>query len=124
MGACQGTRSVFVLGVRRVAHIAERNLICLRDAGSSPCILPFAAQGGEEQGGMRFYKASQMKSVKDITAFTKMKYRQEGQASAAELLKKDLRAELEEKERKHLKSKEEFLGESEVERDLSVLMAT
>jgi len=52
-----------------------------------------------------------MRSVKDAAGFTKLKFRQEGQSSAAELKRKDLRAELEEKEQKHLKSKEEFLGQ-------------
>lgn len=71
-------------------------------------------QGGEEQGGMRFYAPSQMRSVKDQAGFTKMKVRQEGQASVEELKRKNLRAELEEKERKHLKSKEEFMGEKRI----------
>lgn len=61
---------------------------------------------------MRFYAPSQMRSVKDIAGFTKMKYRKEGQNSLKELKEKDLKSVLEEKERKHFlkASKEEFLG--------------
>ena len=53
-----------------------------------------------------------MRSVKDAAGFTQMKYRQDGQSSVEELKRKDLRAVLEEKERKHFQktSKEEFLG--------------
>lgn len=69
-------------------------------------------QGGEEQGGMRFYAPSQMRSVKDVAGFTKMKYRQEGQGSVKELMERDMRKELEEKERKHVSklTREEFIG--------------
>lgn len=69
-------------------------------------------QGGEEQGGMRFYAPSQMRSVKDTAGYTKMKYRQEGQGNVAELLEKDLKASLEEKERQHFSklSRQEFIG--------------
>ena len=77
---------------------------------SLPNLISF--QGGEEQGGMRFYAPSQMRSVKDIAGFTTMKYRQEGQASIAELKRKDLRSELEDKERKHgaKSTRESFIG--------------
>lgn len=68
-------------------------------------------QGGEEQGGMRFYAPSQMRSVKNESGFTKMKYRQDGQGSVKELLERDAKAELEEKERNHFSklSREEFV---------------
>jgi hypothetical protein len=68
-------------------------------------------QGGEEQGGMRFYAPSQMTSVKDTSGFTKMKYRQTGQGTLKELLEKDTRKELEEREQKHFSkmSREEFM---------------
>lgn len=70
-----------------------------------------AMQGGEEQGGMRFYAPSQMTSVKDSSGFTKMKYRQTGQGTLKELLEKDTRKELEEREQKHFSkmSREEFM---------------
>jgi len=50
-----------------------------------------------------------------MAAHTKMKFRQTGQAAPSELKKRDLRKELEERERKHLetKGKKEFLPESE-----------
>jgi len=68
-------------------------------------------QGGEEQGGMRFYAPSQMRSVKDATAYTKMKYRKDGQGSIKELMEKDMKAKLEEKEQEHFSklSREEFI---------------
>jgi protein CWC15 len=70
---------------------------------------------------MRFYAPSQARSVKDIAGFTKMKYRQDGQASKEELARKDARADLERREMQHFSklSKEEFL--SERERDLKLL---
>lgn len=63
---------------------------------------------------MRFYAPSQMTSVKDTSGFTKMKYRQTGQGTVKELLEKDTRKELEERERKHFSkmSREEFIGTS------------
>lgn len=78
-------------------------------------------QGGEEQGGMRFFAPSKMQSAKDMPAHTQLKYRQDGQFSAAELKQKNLRAELEEKERNHyLKSKSANFDE-EKEEDLRLL---
>lgn len=61
---------------------------------------------------MRFYAQSQMRSVKDTAGYTKMKYRQEGQGNVAELLEKDLKANLDEKERQHFSklSRQEFIG--------------
>lgn len=60
---------------------------------------------------MRFYAPSQMRSVKDTAGFTKMKYRQDGQGTVENLSKKDIRAELEEREREHFSklSREEFI---------------
>lgn len=93
------------------------------------------ARGGEEQGGARFYVPSLMRSSKNQAAHTKMKFRcvewrpnrqrgvgvhsldqqhlllalhvrrQEGQAAPSEQAKKDLRAELEEKERSYFAKK-------------------
>lgn len=70
---------------------------------------------------MRFYAPSQARSVKDIAGFTKMKYRQDGQASKQDLVGKDVRADLEQRETQHFSklSKEEFL--SERDRDLKLL---
>lgn len=50
---------------------------------------------------MRIYKPSVAVSSKNLPAHTKLKFRQEGQASVEEVRAKDLRAELEEKERRH-----------------------
>ena len=50
---------------------------------------------------MRIFAPLQQRSVKDMPAHTKLKFRAEGQTSAADLARKDLRAELEEKERAH-----------------------
>jgi len=47
---------------------------------------------------MRFYAPSQARSKKDVAGFTKMKYRQDGQASKRDLAGKDARADIEERE--------------------------
>jgi hypothetical protein len=67
---------------------------------ADPTVLPYThrPQGGEEQGGMRFYAPSQARSKKDVSGFTKMKYRQDGQASKRDLAGKDARADIEERE--------------------------
>lgn len=49
------------------------------------------AKGGEEQGGNRMYVPSRMTSAKDQPGQLTLKFRQEGQASAADILKRDLR---------------------------------
>lgn len=70
---------------------------------------------------MRFYAPSQARSKKDVAGFTKMKYRQDGQASKKDLLGKDAKAEIEERELEHFSklSKEEFI--SARDRDLKLL---
>ena len=70
---------------------------------------------------MRFYAPSQARSKKDISGFTKMKYRQDGQASKRDLAGKDAKADIEERELEHFSklSKEEFL--SARDRDLKLL---
>lgn len=85
------------------------------------CVDVVWLQGGEEQGGMRFYAPSAMRSVKDVAAFTENKYRQEGQGALKELEGRDFKAELELRERKHFlkPSKEQFLKERE--EDLKLL---
>ena len=62
---------------------------------------------------MRFFAPSKMQSVKDMPGQTHLKFRQDGQGSVAELRRKDLLSELQEKERKHfLKTKpSQFEGE-------------
>jgi hypothetical protein len=50
---------------------------------------------------MRIYKPSVAVSAKNLPAHTKLKFRQDGQSSSEDVRAKDLRAELEEKERKH-----------------------
>lgn len=50
---------------------------------------------------MRIFKPSVQQSAKNLPGHTKLKFRQTGQAAEEELRAKDLRAELEAKERKH-----------------------
>jgi protein CWC15 len=56
------------------------------------------AKGHEETGGARFFAPSERRMAKDLRAHTQLKYRQEGQGSAAELARRDLRMELAERE--------------------------
>eukprot|EP00798_Chlamydomonas_sp_ICE-L_P009985 gene9985-7866_t len=78
------------------------------------------AVGGEEQGGMRMFVGSKMRSAKDQAGHTKLKFRQFGQNSKAEIAAKDLRAELEINERKAAK-KEGIDFEEERKKDLLLL---
>lgn len=71
------------------------------------------AKGAEEQGGNRLFVPSRASSAKDQPAHTKLKFRSDGQSSANDLKKRDLRAELEEKEMKHF--------EQEKRRDMKLL---
>ncbi|CAI0378412.1 unnamed protein product [Linum tenue] len=64
------------------------------------------AKGGNEQGGTRIFGASQKYSSRDLAAHTNLKPRREGQDTQGELQKRDLRAELEQRERKHFSSKD------------------
>lgn len=73
---------------------------------------------------MRYFKPSIQTSAKNLPGHTKLKFRQVGQSSVEELAHKDLRAELEEKERKHFaKGSRGGLAEFEDERkrDLQLL---
>ncbi|GLC44620.1 hypothetical protein PLESTB_001326600 [Pleodorina starrii] len=83
------------------------------------------AIGGEEQGGMRIFKPSVAVSAKNLPAHTKLKFRQEGQSSVEDVRAKDLRAELEAKERKHFAKKSGAPSdfEEERQRDLKLLEA-
>ncbi|KAJ7963576.1 Protein CWC15 like [Quillaja saponaria] len=63
------------------------------------------AKGGNEQGGTRIFGPSQKYSSRDLAAHTTLKPRKEGQDTQDELQKRNLRDELEERERRHFSSK-------------------
>jgi len=65
------------------------------------------AKGGNEQGGTRIFGPSQKYSSRDIASHTTLKSRKEGQDTQDELQKRNLRDELEERERRHLSSRED-----------------
>ncbi|PNH08224.1 Protein CWC15 [Tetrabaena socialis] len=84
------------------------------------------AIGGEEQGGMRIFKPSVQMSAKNLPGHTKLKFRQDGQNSVGDVFAKDLRAELEDKERKHFHQKSgapSSTFEEERKNDLKLLEA-
>uniref|UniRef100_A0A7N0ZZQ0 Uncharacterized protein n=1 Tax=Kalanchoe fedtschenkoi TaxID=63787 RepID=A0A7N0ZZQ0_KALFE len=64
------------------------------------------AKGGNEQGGTRIFGPSQKYSSRDLAAHTTLKPRREGQDTQDELEKRNLRAELEDRERRHYSSKD------------------
>ncbi|KAJ8439669.1 hypothetical protein Cgig2_017942 [Carnegiea gigantea] len=64
------------------------------------------AKGGNEQGGTRIFGPSQKYSSRDLAAHTNLKPRKEGQDTQDELQKRNLREELEERERRHFSSKD------------------
>jgi len=59
-----------------------------------------AARGGPEQGGYRRHNPSMQFSSRDLSSHTKMKVRQTGQNTSEEVSKRDLKRELDEKEKK------------------------
>ncbi|OIS99149.1 PREDICTED: protein CWC15 homolog [Nicotiana attenuata] len=59
------------------------------------------AKGGNEQGGTRIFGPSQKYSSRDIAAHTTLKPRKEGQDTQDELQRRNLREELEDRERRH-----------------------
>ncbi|CAL0313740.1 unnamed protein product [Lupinus luteus] len=63
------------------------------------------AKGGNEQGGTRIFGPSQKYSSRDIASHTTLKPRKEGQDTNEELKKRNLRDELEDRERKHFSTK-------------------
>ncbi|KAK1386260.1 putative pre-mRNA-splicing factor Cwf15/Cwc15 [Heracleum sosnowskyi] len=65
------------------------------------------AKGGNEQGGTRIFGPSQKYSSRDIASHTTLKPRKDGQDTQEELQKRNLRDELEERERRHLSSRED-----------------
>mmetsp|Transcript_29400 Transcript_29400/g.53947 ORF Transcript_29400/g.53947 Transcript_29400/m.53947 type:complete len:235 (-) Transcript_29400:389-1093(-) len=79
------------------------------------------AKGHEEQGGMRIFAPSKQVSAKNLPGHLTLKFRQEGQGSVAEILKKDIRAELEEKEHKHFSKKKNNDFEEKKKKDLLLL---
>lgn len=64
------------------------------------------AKGGQEQGGTRMFGPSQKFSSRDLASHTTLKTRKEGQDTQEELRKRNLRDELEDRERKHFSSKD------------------
>lgn len=69
------------------------------------------AKGGNEQGGTRIFGPSQKYSSRDLAAHTTLKPRKEGQDTQDELQKRNLREELEERERRHFSSKDKSYNE-------------
>ncbi|KAD4386343.1 hypothetical protein E3N88_26512 [Mikania micrantha] len=63
------------------------------------------AKGGNEQGGTRIFGPSQKYSSRDIASHTTLKPRKDGQDTQEELDRRDLKQELEERERRHFSSK-------------------
>lgn len=65
------------------------------------------AKGGNEQGGTRIFGPSQKYSSRDMAAHTTLKPRKEGQDTQDEVQRRNLREELEDRERRHFSSKED-----------------
>ncbi|PIA61934.1 hypothetical protein AQUCO_00200136v1 [Aquilegia coerulea] len=65
------------------------------------------AKGGNEQGGTRIFGPSQKYSSRDIASHTTLKPRKEGQDTQDEVQKRNLREELEERERRHFSSRDD-----------------
>ncbi|GAQ86394.1 putative Cwf15/Cwc15 cell cycle control protein [Klebsormidium nitens] len=80
------------------------------------------AQGSEEQGGRRTFGPSKQVSSRDLPGQLTNKVRREGQGTADEVRKKDLRAELEEREQKHRQSKGESPADLERKRKEDLLL--
>ncbi|GAB4845900.1 hypothetical protein Ancab_024904 [Ancistrocladus abbreviatus] len=80
------------------------------------------AKGGNEQGGTRIFGPSQKYSSRDLAAHTTLKPRREGQDTQEELQKRNLREELEERERKHFTSKDKSYNEDRDRRKGSHLL--
>ncbi|XP_024375320.1 uncharacterized protein [Physcomitrium patens] len=64
------------------------------------------AKGGSEQGGVRMFGPSQKFSSRDLASHTQLKLRKDGQDTTEEIRRRDLRAELEDREHRHFSSKE------------------
>eukprot|EP00246_Nothoceros_aenigmaticus_P018749 TRINITY_DN9965_c0_g1_i1.p1 TRINITY_DN9965_c0_g1~~TRINITY_DN9965_c0_g1_i1.p1 ORF type:complete len:216 (-),score=50.28 TRINITY_DN9965_c0_g1_i1:481-1128(-) len=62
------------------------------------------AKGGHEQGGVRMFGPSQKFSSRDLASHTALKLRKDGQDTSEELRKRNIRDELEDRERRHFSS--------------------
>ncbi|MQM23239.1 hypothetical protein Taro_056302, partial [Colocasia esculenta] len=70
-----------------------------------------ARQGRERAGGTRIFGPSQKYSSRHLAAHTTLKHKREGQDTHDELQKRNLREELEERERRHFTSKDKGYAE-------------
>lgn len=80
------------------------------------------AKGGNEQGGTRIFGPSQKYSSRDLAAHTTLKPRKDGQDTQDELQKRNLREELEERERRHFSSKDKSYNDERGRRKESHLL--
>ncbi|KAI5661796.1 hypothetical protein M9H77_21119 [Catharanthus roseus] len=80
------------------------------------------AKGGQGQGGTRIFGPSQKYSSRDIASHTTLKPRKDGQDTQEELQRRNLRDELEERERKHYSSKDRGYTEDRDRRKGSQLL--
>ncbi|KAL9259187.1 CWC15 homolog A-like protein [Drosera capensis] len=80
------------------------------------------AKGGNEQGGTRIFGPSQKYSSRDIASHTTLKPRRDGQDTQDELQKRNLREELEERERRHFSSKDKSYSDDRDRRKGSHLL--
>ncbi|KAL4181545.1 hypothetical protein AMTRI_Chr12g271680 [Amborella trichopoda] len=69
------------------------------------------AKGGHEQGGTRIFGPSQKYSSRDLASHTTLKPRKDGQDTQEELQKRNLREELDDRERRHFTSKDKAYAE-------------
>lgn len=78
------------------------------------------ARGGNEQGGYRRHNPSMQFSSRDLASHTKLKVRQTGQNTADEVTKRDLKRELDEREKKGKKDKTEDKNKDEEKPTLAI----
>uniref|UniRef100_A0A5B7AIJ2 Uncharacterized protein n=1 Tax=Davidia involucrata TaxID=16924 RepID=A0A5B7AIJ2_DAVIN len=80
------------------------------------------AKGGNEQGGTRIFGPSQKYSSRDIASHTTLKPRKDGQDTHDDLQRRNLREELEERERRHFSSKDKAYTEERDRRKGGLLL--
>jgi protein CWC15 len=80
------------------------------------------AKGGNEQGGARIFGPSQKYSSRDMAAHTNLKPRKDGQDTEEELRKRNLRDELEDRERRHFSSKDKSYDDRDRRRGNQLLL--
>lgn len=82
-----------------------------------------SAKGGADQGGNRMHVSTRQYSSKDLAGHTKMKQRQVGQNTSSEIAKRDLKRELEDKERKVAgeRGRKDYRDKDKVDREAPVL---